>query len=138
MLKISETVKVLMTCSIVLLAGCSPQGLQSLEGQLVFQDGGSFEFSGDTIELRSQADSKKLAFGEIKPDGKFKIDSLVNGSVVQGTAPGVYSARIVISDDDYEHKKLAAKSINKKYLRFETSGLNVTVPSTGVTLQISK
>lgn len=138
MLKISETVKVLMTCSFVLLAGCSPQGLQSLEGQLVLQDGRSFEFSGDTIELRSQADSKQLAFGEIKADGKFKIDSLVNSSVVQGAAPCVYSARIVISDDDYEHKKLAAKSINKKYFSFETSGLSVTVPSTGVTLQISK
>jgi hypothetical protein len=92
----------------------------------------------DTIELRSQADSKQLAFGEIKADGKFKIDSLVNGSVVHGAAPGVYSARIVISDDDYEHKKLSAKSIPKKYFQFETSGLSVTIPSTGVTLQISK
>ena len=138
MLKINKMAKVLMTCSLVLLAGCGPQGLQPLEGQLVFQDGISFEFSGDTIELRSQADSKQLAFGEIKADGKFKIDSLVNSSVVQGTTPGVYSARIVISDDDYEHKKLAAKSIPKKYFQFETSGLSVTVPSTGITLQISK
>jgi hypothetical protein len=138
MSKINRISMLFMICSAVLLAGCGPQGLQSLEGQLVFQDGGSFEFSGDTIELRSQADSKQLAFGEIKPDGQFKVDSLVNGAIVQGTTPGVYFARILISDDDYEHKKLASKSINKKYLSFKTSGLSVTAPSTGVTLQISK
>lgn len=79
---IKKTIKMLKlfsACSIVLVGGCSPQGLQSLEGQLIFQDGGAFEFSGDTIELRSQSGSSQHAFGEIKPDGKFKIDSLQEG-----------------------------------------------------------
>ena len=120
------------------LLGCSPQGLQSLEGKVELQGGESFAFAGDSVELRSATDASLHAFGEIKPDGTFKIDTLDNGNIVTGAKPGHYEARIVISDDDYEHKKLASKSINKKFLNFETSGLKVTVPSSGLTLKISK
>ena len=134
----AKLLKLFCLVSLGFLEGCSQKGLQSLEGQVVFKDGGAFEFAGDSIELRSQSDSSLSAFGEIKPDGKFKIDSLTEGKLVPGTKAGVYSARIVISDDDYEHKKLAAKAINKKYLSFETSGLSVTVPASGLTLTISK
>ena len=127
----------LLAFVVVATVGCSPQGLQSLDGKVLYQ-GGEFVFAGDTIELRSSADASLHAFGEIKPDGTFKVDTLEDGKVVVGAKLGKYEARIVISDDDYDHKKLAAKSINKKYLRFETSGLNVTVPSSGVKLTISK
>lgn len=120
------------------IAGCNQKGLQSLDGKVVYQGGESFSFVGDTIELRSSADASVHAFGEIKPDGTFKIDTLDDGDFASGAKPGSYEARIVISDDDYEHKKLAAKSINKKYLSFETSGLSVTVPSSGATLTISR
>jgi hypothetical protein len=136
--KLQAILKSLLAFSVVFIAGCSQQGLQSLEGQLVHQDGGAFEFAGDTIELRSQSDPTQHAFGEIKPDGKFKIDSLDEGKILQGAKPGEYVARIVIADDDYEHKKVAAKSINKKFLNFETSGLSVKVPTSGLTLSISK
>lgn len=126
-----------MLALLAVTVGCSPQGLQSLEGKVLYQ-GGEFVFAGDTLELRSSADASLHAFGELKPDGTFKVDTLENGKVVTGAKPGKYDARIVISDDDYEHKKLAAKSINKKFLSFESSGLSVTVPSSAVTLTISK
>ena len=127
----------LLAFLLAVTAGCSPQGLQSLDGKVLYQ-GGEFVFAGDTLELRSSADASLHAFGEIKPDGTFKVDTLENGKVVTGAKPGKYEARIVISDDDYEHKKLAVKSINKKFLSFESSGLSVTVPSSAVTLTISK
>lgn len=136
-MKVAKSRTSLLAFLLALAAGCSPQGLQSLEGKVSYQ-GGGFVFAGDTIELRSAANTSLRAFGEIKPDGTFKVDTLENGKVVTGAKPGTYEARIVISDDDYEHKKLAAKSINKKYLRFEASGLSVTVPSSAVTLTISK
>lgn len=129
--------RAILLALLAVTVGCSPQGLQSLEGKVLYQ-GGEFVFAGDTLELRSSADASLHAFGELKPDGTFKVDTLENGKVVTGAKPGKYDARIVISDDDYEHKKLAAKSINKKFLSFESSGLSVTVPSSAVTLTISK
>ncbi len=126
-----------LASSTLFVFGCSSGELQPLEGRVLLKEG-TFPFSGDTIELRSETDSSSHAFGEIKSDGTFTIESLQAGNVVHGASPGAYAARIVISDDDYDHKKLAVKSIHKKYLQFETSGWRVQVPTKGLTLEISK
>ncbi len=108
-----------------------------MTGQVVYRGPQEFVFAGDVLELRLQSDPNVHAFAEIQPDGAFEIDSLVEGEIARGAKPGTYEARIVVSDDDAQHKVQASKAIPKKYLSFETSGLKVEVPSANVKLEIS-
>lgn len=119
-------------------AGCGPADLKSLSGKVVLPAEETFQFAGEVVELRSQSGSNETAFGEILADGTFAVESLVDGKIVKGVKPGNYQARIVISDDDYEHKKIAGKSIPKKYLSFDSSGLSVQVPSSAVTFELKR
>jgi hypothetical protein len=118
-------------------AGCSRSELASLEGKIVVQGASSFSFAGDVLELRLEGDTLQRAFGEIKPDGTFELETLDDGSVKRGLKPGAYQARVVFSDDDPKHPVEASKAIHRKYTRFETSGLKIEVPSEDVTLKVS-
>ncbi len=70
-----------------------------------------FPFQGDVLELQLVGQKDQLAFGAIKPDGTFHVESLVGGVISKGAAPGIYAARIVISDDEPSHQQDAAKVI---------------------------
>ncbi len=125
---------------IVLLAlatGCNG-GQPNATGHVTLPEGSAFVFAGDTLELRAKQDLQQIAFGQLNPDGSFRIESLVDGKLVRGAREGIYQARIVIADDDYTHKAQAAKVIPKKYFSFETSGLTVQLPSTDIQLKLSK
>ena len=130
--------RISLLAGLIFCVGCGVSDLESVAGKVVMQGQNSFAFAGDVLELRSQADPTAHAFAEIKADGSFEIDSLHGGEITHGVKPGEYDARIVISDDDAQHKQQAIKSINKKYLNFDTSGLKVVVPSPQITLEISK
>jgi len=112
--------------------------LGTASGKIVLAEGSAFVFAGDSLEIRHESTARPLAFGQIRPDGSFEIESLVDGVVRKGAAPGTYRARIVVSDDDYEHRALALKSIQKKYLSFDTSYLKLHIPSRNVVLQLRK
>lgn len=124
--------------ALILFVGCGDASHESITGKVVFQGQENFAFAGDVLELRSQSDPNSHAFAELNADGSFEVDSLHDGKITRGAKPGEYDARIVIADDDAEHKQKANKAINKRYLSFETSGLKVIVPSSQVTLEISK
>jgi hypothetical protein len=129
-----------MVCGLWALSlfGCSESNLQPLAGKIKYVGDSGFAFSGDVVELRSQSDPTSNAYGEIQPDGSFEVDSLEKGKIVKGAKPGKYAVRLVIADDDYDHKKLASKAINKKYFSFDTSGLEVDVPATNVNFSITR
>ncbi len=123
---------------LVAMIGCGPRTLSPVDGKVLFEPGIDFQFAGDTLEIRSENSPSDVGYGEIKPDGSFTIESLRDGEIVNGAPPGSYRARIVIADDDYDHKAAALKAVPKKYLSFETSGFSLDAPSRGVTLTISK
>ena len=129
--------KWLLAC-LAVFAGCGSSAQPTAVGRVVLQQAGAFNFAGDTLELRSKTDPNKLAFGQIQPDGSFKIESLVDGQVTSGAPAGTYQARLVIADDDYEHKAQASKAIPKKFFSFDTSNLLVEVPNRDIQLTISK
>lgn len=129
--------RLLISAVIVALAGCGSSELYTLEGNVAFQDASDFRFSGDVLELRLKGNPLQRAFAQIEPDGAFRIETLEDGKVASGAKPGVYEARIVISDDDPQHVKLASKAIHRKFTRFETSGLTIEVPSPHVVLRIA-
>ncbi len=117
--------------------GCSQNNLSPLEGKVVLSDI-DFQFAGDTLEIRSQTNPREVAYGEIRPDGSFVIESLKEGLIVKGAASGDYEARVIVADDDFEHKAKGKKAIPKKYTSFETSGLKLSAPSRDATLTLSK
>ena len=123
---------------VAILVGCGPTSQPAASGRVVLPSAGTFSFAGDSVELRSKDKPTQLAFGQIQPDGSFKVESLVDGKIVPGAPPGKYQARLVIADDDYAHKSQAAKAIPKKYFNFDTSTLLVDVPSQDIQLNISK
>ncbi len=60
----------------------------------------------------------------------------MEGKLVSGVQPGVYQARVVIADDEIDHKKLASKVLPKRYLNFDQSGWTIQVPSNDVRLEL--
>lgn len=92
----------------------------------------------DRSAFSAVRNTHRRMMGRYQSGSTIEERSLDEGKILQGAKPGEYVARIVIADGDYEHKKVAAKSINKKFLNFETSGLSVKVPTSGLTLSISK
>jgi len=125
-------------CIALPVLGCSAPSLEPASGKIVFEVGNAFVFDGDSIEIRQDSNARSLAFGQIRPDGSFEIESLVDGVVRKGAAPGTYRVRIIVADDDYEHRALAFKSIHRKYLNFDTSDLKLRIPSRDVVLQLGQ
>ncbi len=120
------------------VTGCGGKAESPIEGVVVIESASDFQFSGDTLEVRSVERPAEVAYGEIKSDGTFRIESLRDGAIVEGTSAGEYEARIVVSDDDSKHKSAALKAIPKKYLQFASSGLKVTAPNTQVIIKLSR
>lgn len=123
---------------VAMLTGCGPAAQPSATGRVVLNPASVVDLAGDTVELRSQENPLQVAFGQIQPDGSFKIESLIDGKVVNGAPAGTYQARLVISSDDYAHMKAAAKAIPKKFFNFDTSTLLVEVPNQDIQLNITK
>ncbi len=123
---------------ITFLLGCGPANQPAASGRILLPSSDVFTFADDTLELRSKNNPNQLAFGKIQPDGSFQIESLINGEVVRGAPAGTYQARLVIADDDYQHKQAAAKAIPKKFFNFDSSALVVEVPGNNIQLSISK
>lgn len=85
--------------------GCGAESRATLGGVVVHEPNSKFRFSGDTLEIRSTKTLSEVV------DGTLGIESHRNGVIVQGTSAGEYAARIVLSDDDSQHKAAALKVI---------------------------
>jgi hypothetical protein len=108
-------------------------------GQLQLAEGDVSPLAGNIIEVAKADDPSVRASGEIKPDGRFQLESLLEGKIRKGVLPGKYNARIVLSDDDPQLKRTAAAAVNPKYFRFDSSGLWLEAPATAaVQLQVSR
>jgi hypothetical protein len=121
--------------------GCGPAGptVFPVKGQVQLVGGDSGPLVGHLIEVADSRDQTIRSSGEIHADGNFELESLIQGEVRKGALQGNYLARIVLSDDDPQRRKTAAAAINPRFLKFETSGLSFSVPSSSpVQLQVSR
>jgi hypothetical protein len=127
----------LLAVLLILTLGCSDPTYLTVKGQVIHRDSTDLRFASDSIELQSVSDPKLIAYGGLSETGEFNIESLVNGKIMRGVPAGKYRVRLVVSDDDYEHKKLFASKIDQKYSSYERSGWSLEVPSNNVSLEIS-
>lgn len=131
----------IVMAGLVMSMGCGPGGprLHAVTGKINTADAGLADIAGSSIEVVDSANDNNRGFGLIEQDGRFFIESLQSGEVRQGLVEGVYKARIIPNDEDFETRKNAAAAIAKRYQSFDTSGLSFSVPSSSeVDFQITK
>jgi len=122
---------------LIFTLGCSGSNYPTLNGKVIHRESPDLKFSSDSIELQSVSDPKLVAYGGLSESGEFAIESLVDGKIHRGAPAGKYRVRLLISDDDFEHKTLLSRKIDPKYLSFELSGWTLEVPGTNVSLEIA-
>ncbi len=110
--------------------GCGPGGpaFHPVRVTLAVPAGDVAALAGSTVDIAVDGDHSKRASGTIGADGRAELETLHAGRIRRGVQEGKYRARIVLSDDDREAHRKAAKAVPAKYLDFKTSGLTVTVP----------
>jgi hypothetical protein len=115
------------------LVGCGSNGpkTHAIAGRIELQGGDVAQLTGSTLEVSLVSDPTVRGFGEIQPDGSFRLQSLQAGELRTGVLEGRYTARIIPNDEDGESRKRATKAIAPRYLKFETSGLSVESPGSG-------
>lgn len=118
------------------LLGCTGERLPTLTGKVEVKAHPDLKFLSDTLEFQSVEDPNFFAYGQLTDDGTFKVETLIDGKITQGLPRGKYRARLVISDDDIDHKRSLQAKIEKRYLSFETSGWEVEVPGKDILLTV--
>lgn len=117
--------------ALLVFAGCTSSGpaVHAVKGQVQLTGGDSTPLAGHIVEVALASDPQVRASGEIKPDGKFQLETLLDGKLQKGALEGKYVARIVLADDDPQQRRTAVQTIHPKFLRFESSGLGLEVPA---------
>ncbi len=111
----------------VFLVGCGPSlKTHSVKGQVVLKNGNIELLRESHVEFESETDSNVRGSGLIAADGRFRVEMLHKGTVLQGLPAGNYRARLVLSD---ETPAVKHANIARRYLDFRTSSLAVIVPS---------
>ncbi len=125
--------RVVLGFAFVGVVGCGPSGpqLHPVVGKVVPADQEVADLAGCSIEIVDTANDANRGFALIQPDGQFVVESLQAGEVKQGVLDGVYKARIILNDEDQASRKRAANAVATRYQKFETSGLEISVPSSG-------
>jgi hypothetical protein len=115
---------------VLALAGCNTSGpaVHPVKGQIQLAGGDNSPLAGHIVEIALASDPLVRASGEIKPDGKFQLEALLEGQLRKGAPEGKYLARIVLADDDPQVRNAAAAAIDPRHLKFDTSGLSLQVP----------
>ena len=110
-----------------------------VKGQVQLAGGEIKNLAGQSVEAALDKDPTTRAYGQILPDGSFTLETLQAGTVRPGAAEGKYRVRLVLSDDDPEARRRAARTVHPRYLQFQAAGLSLQVPSKDlVTLALSK
>ena len=122
------------------VCSCGPKGpkFHEVNGKIELADGDVRVLAGSTIEAALESDNTVRASGEIQADGSFTLESLHEGVIKKGAQEGTYQVRIILGDDDKQLHRQAAKALNERFLKFQTSNLTFQVPANGtVTLKMS-
>jgi hypothetical protein len=130
----------LLAATVGLFAGCGSDGpkLYPVTAKVVVDGGNVADMVGSTIEAMNEADTTIRASGTIEADGTVVLETLHAGKIRKGAQEGTYQARIILSDDDTETRRKAAKAVAPKYRNFKTSGWSFQVPPPGeVTLKLT-
>lgn len=134
-----RTLVVVTAISMLSLTGCGNSGpkMHAVKGKVEIEAGEVKNLAGTNIEASLDADPTVRASGVVGADGSFTLETLHEGVIKKGAREGTYQVRFILPDDDKEARRAAARSLDKRFLKFETSGLTLQVPSTGdVTLKV--
>lgn len=101
--------------------GCSSSGppVVPVKGQIILVDGDKAALAGHMIELTKADDPLVRSYGQIAPDGRFELESLIGGEIHKGVLQGKYKARVVLSDDDPAQRQVARATVNPRFLKFQ-------------------
>lgn len=121
----------LLLAVLLTITGCSQNGppVHPVKGQVQLNGGDVSPLAGHIVEIVRADDPQVRASGEIKPDGNFQLESLLEGKLLKGALEGKYVARIVLADDDPQLRQVAAGTIHPRFLTFAASGLSFEVPA---------
>jgi hypothetical protein len=112
--------------------GCGRDGPEThpVSGRVVVTGGDASQLAGHHIEAVLEGNPTVRASGVIGPDGAFVLETLHAGAVKKGARAGRYQARVVPAEESEEGKKLRKPPVAPRHLKFETSGLSFSVPTT--------
>ena len=119
--------------------GCGPGGPKTypVKGKVVTVNAEALKrLVGQAVELQSTIEPNTRGFGQIQADGSFTISTYRLGAALSGAIEGTHRARIAptASDDDDGRGRMR---VDRKYTRFDSSGWEIVVPTTGdVTLKL--
>jgi|RhiMethySRZTD1v2_1073278.scaffolds.fasta_scaffold3587126_1 hypothetical protein len=119
---------------VAIFAGCGPGGPKTypVHGKVVTTNAEALKrLVGQAVELQSATEPNTRGFGQIQADGSFTISTYRLGVALSGAIEGTHRARIAptASDDDDTRGRLRA--VDRKYTRFDSSGWEIVVPTTG-------
>ncbi|QEL17110.1 hypothetical protein [Limnoglobus roseus] len=117
----------------VALGGCGPSGpkFQAVTVRLTVDGGNVADLTGSTLDVAVPNNPLLRSSGTITPDGTVELETLHAGKIRRGVQEGNYQVRIILADDDREQRRKAAKTVAPRFLKFESSGLSLTVPGDG-------
>jgi hypothetical protein len=130
----------LVLALLLALNGCSNQKIKThpVVGKIVQSGGDVAILKGSTVELMQDGDSTIRSSGVIAQDGSYQLKTFREGEFLTGAPEGTYKARIILADESDEGvPKRKGNPIHPRYLDFEKSGLQVTVPSEDYTISLS-
>ncbi len=133
-----SVVKITSLAGLMLAVGCGTSGpeLFTVQGKVELSGGDLNQFAGSTIEIARVGDDLIRGFGQVEPDGTFRLQSLIGGELREGVLEGQYRARIIPNDEDGTARQAATKQFDKQFLNYQSSGLELSVPAAGE-LQLS-
>jgi hypothetical protein len=124
-----------VTCLGLVAAGCGGGAdgptLHPVSGRVEIPGGDATALAGCNIDAALDTDPTIHASGEVGPDGRFTLETLHGGKIRKGAQEGRYRVVIIFPDDDREAKRRAAKAVDPKVRKFDTSGLTIEVPAAG-------
>jgi hypothetical protein len=124
----------------LVLAGCGggPK-THPVRGKVVVADGDVAQLADGHVEFVREDDPGVRADGLIGPDGRFEMQTQLQGKLLTGAAEGTYRARIILPDADGGGGRRRPRPIHDRFLDFKTSGLTFQVPTDGeITVTVSR
>lgn len=111
-------------------SGCDGGGptMYAVTVKLQVDGGNVADLAGSTLDVAVDGDPLLRSSGTIEPDGTVQLETLHSGKIRKGVQEGQYRVRIILNDDDRETARKAAKAVAPKFLKFESSGLKLSVP----------
>jgi len=117
------------------MAGCESRGpeVHPVNGKVVFEKGDLKKLAGANVEFESITDPKIHAYGAIKEDGTFSMNTQTEGIAQTGAVPGDHRVRILFEvEENDDRKKRPPPPINSRFTRFDSSGVVCSVPVQGL------